>query len=95
MQGETVFLDRVDGNHGESAGINQIIVKEPTAEFAVEIAEESDRLLSLLRDDSIRELALLKMEGFSSKEATDKLQCGLRTDERRLSLIWQIWDERG
>ena len=95
VHGESVFLNRNDGDHGDSAGINQIIGKEPTAGFAAELAEESNRLLSLLPDDSIRELALLKMEGFSNKEVADKLQCGLRTVERRLRLIRQIWDERG
>ena len=73
-------------------GINEVIGKEPSAEFAAEISEQSDRLLSLLPDDAMRKLALLKMEGYSNKEASDELDCGLRTVERRLGLIRNLWE---
>lgn len=83
------FADGEDAN-----GINQIIGSEPTAEFTAEITEEAERLLSLLPDESMRELALLKMEGYENREIAERLQCGLRTVERRTRLIRTIWKDR-
>ena len=77
---------------GNSTGIDQIIGREPTADFAAQVSEESERLLSLLPDETFRQLALLKMEGHNNKETAEQLGCGLRTVERRLRLIRSIWD---
>ena len=83
------------GKYEQPAGIiEQIIGREPEADFAAEVSEESERLLSLLPDEAIRKLALLKMEGFTNNEAAEELQCGVRTVERRLALIRQIWEAR-
>ena len=49
----------------------------------------------MLPDPEMRKLVLLKMEGLSNKEATERLDCGLRTIERRLGLIRNIWVDRG
>ena len=91
--GESVFQGRAVDNEG--AGIHQVIGREPTAEFAAQLCEESDRLMSLLPDDDMRALVLLKMEGVSNKDAADRLGCGLRTIERRLGLIRNIWSQSG
>ena len=88
--GESGFV----GSLEDSAGIDKIVGREPSAEFAAEIAEESERLLSALPDEDMRKLALLKMEGYTNKEAADALDCGLRTIERRLKLIRSIWGQR-
>lgn len=50
----------------------------------------------MLPDPEMRKLVLLKMEGLSNKEeAAERLDCGLRTIERRLGLIRNIWVDRG
>ena len=95
VRGESAFRGSADGDRSQPASINQIIGTEPSAEFATELSEESGRLFSLLPDEAMRSLALLKMEGYSNKEAAAKLQYGLRTVERRLGLIRQIWEEQG
>ena len=89
VMGESVFQDAA--SDGPGAAINQVIGREPTPEFALEICEESERLMNLLPDDGMRKLVLLKMEGLSNKEAAKQLGCGLRTIERRLGLIRNIW----
>ena len=94
MAGESVLLNVEFGDGEDAAGINQIIGSEPTAEFTAELSEEAERLLSVLSDESMRELALLKMEGYENREIAEKLQCGLRTVERRTKLIRSIWEER-
>lgn len=95
VQGESAFRGSADGDRSQATSINQIIGTEPTPEFATELSDESERLLSLLPDEAMRSLALLKMEGYSNKEAAAKLEYGLRTVERRLGLIRQIWEEQG
>ncbi len=85
----------VGGDASEGPGINQIIGKEPTADFASDVSEECDALLELIPDEDMRKLALLKMEGHNNKEAAGILGCGLRTVERRLGLIRKIWEVRG
>ena len=49
----------------------------------------------MLPDEDMRRLALLKMEGYSNKEAAKALESGLRTVERRLRLIRKLWLVRG
>ena len=92
--GESVFL-KPSTNMEDINGIHQIIGREPSPEFAAEVSEQCERLLALLPDESMRELALLKLQGHSNKDAADRLKCGLRTIERRLGLIRRIWEERG
>lgn len=91
VRGESALLKRGAGE--EEAGIEAIADGQPTPEFAAQLKEQSRRLLDRLDDDSLRELALLKLEGFSNEEIATRLQCGLRTVERRLRGIRAIWSE--
>ena len=69
----------------------KIIGKEPTPEFATMMADECRRLLGKLDDPQLRELAVAKMEGYSNQEIARRLECSLRTVERRLRLIRKEW----
>lgn len=90
--GETAFLGPSSEGGLNYPGINDVIGREPTAEFAAQVAEESERLLEILPDEPMRKLARLKMEGYGNKEAAQQLNCGLRTVERRLRLIRALWE---
>ena len=87
VKGESAFGNARD----EQLGFDEIVGREPTAEFAVEVAEESERLLAMLPDEEMKKLAVLKMEGFNNREAAEELDCGLRTVQRRLGIIKQLW----
>src|SRR5262245_14901806 len=63
----------------------------PSPEFAAQTAEEFRRLLGLLGDDSLREVALRKMEGYTNRQIADRLGCIEQTVERKLRSIRQIW----
>ena len=89
VRGESVLVPA--GADGSAPGLSDIIGNEPSAAFAVEVAEQSEHLLGLLPDESMRQLAVLKMEGCSNREAADALGCSLRTVERRLELIRKLW----
>ncbi len=42
-------------------------------------------------DEATRQLAILKMEGYTNKEAANRLNCSQTTIERRLRLIRKTW----
>ena len=74
----------------------QIIQTQPSPEFAVQLAEELERLLDLLDktgDSTLRQVALAKMEGETTTEIAEQLSCARRTIERKLQLITRLWQE--
>jgi DNA-directed RNA polymerase specialized sigma24 family protein len=58
---------------------------------AVEMAEEVERLLTLLGTDELRQLALWKMQGCSNAEIAALRGCAERTVERKVWIIKQLW----
>jgi DNA-directed RNA polymerase specialized sigma24 family protein len=73
--------------------LEHILSQEPTPEFAFQVAESCQRLLSLLRDEELRTIALRKMEGYTNEEIAAQLGCALRTVRRRLRLIRSTWEQ--
>jgi DNA-directed RNA polymerase specialized sigma24 family protein len=71
----------------DAHGLERIISREPTPEFAALVAEQCDRLLANLEDDRLRQVAIWKMEGFSNEDIAQQLACSVRTVERKLALI--------
>lgn len=72
---------------------DQVSDAGPTPEFAALLAEECRLLLQRLDDPDLQALAISKMDGFTNEEIAAKMQCSLRTVERRLRLIRDIWRE--
>jgi DNA-directed RNA polymerase specialized sigma24 family protein len=68
----------------------QAVGSEPTPEFAVMVAEEYRRLLERLRDDVLRKVTVLRIEGFTTDAIADQLGCARRTVARQLALIRRI-----
>jgi hypothetical protein len=64
---------------------------EPTPQFAAQVAEEYQRLLELLGDESLRQVAVLKMEGCTNDEVAGRLDCSRRTIARKLEAIRFLW----
>ncbi len=93
VRGESVFLERSASR--KAGGLSQITGREPTPAFAAEVAERLGELLQALGDESLRSIALLKMEGCSNEEIAQRNGSGLRTVERKLSLIRRIWKAHG
>ena len=76
-----------------SSPLMDVISREPTPQFAAELAEDVERRLSDLDDETLRRIALWKMEGFQNEEIAEKLGCVSRTIERKLQLIRRLWTE--
>ena len=79
----------------QEAALDRIEGPEPTPAFAAQVAEECHRLLERLDSPELRDVALRKVEGYGNEEIAAQLGCGLRTVERRLSLIRSIWEQEG
>jgi DNA-directed RNA polymerase specialized sigma24 family protein len=77
---------------GNQPALDQLIGNEPSPEFAAQVAEEYERLLSLLDDDQ-RAIAIAKLEGLTNEQIAARLNRALRTVERKLKLIRSIWEQ--
>jgi DNA-directed RNA polymerase specialized sigma24 family protein len=82
-------------SEAEEAGLNQAVGREPTPEFAAMMVDECRRLLAALGDESLRRIALLRMEGYSDEEIAARLDCSLRTVGRKVNLIRDVWMRKG
>ena len=87
VRGESVFAGASD----EAAGLDNFLAKEPTPELLVALAEEHVRLLRLLDDDTLRQVALAKMEGCTNEEIATQLGVTCRSVERKLNRIRAQW----
>ncbi len=76
---------------GDEAALVQVVGAEPTPEFAAQVAEEYGRLLDLLGDPTLRQVAVWKMEGYGNDEIADMLACSRRTVTRKLDAIRILW----
>jgi DNA-directed RNA polymerase specialized sigma24 family protein len=92
VRGESAFLGagRSDEPDHEK-GIAAVLGKEPTPELAAMVAEECRQLLDRLGDETLRQVALWRLEGHSAREIAAKLGCVRMTVQRKLSLIRQRW----
>ena len=75
--------------------LDEVISREPTPEFALQIAEEWERLFALLDRSELRTVALWKMEGYTAEEIARKLDCTPRTVFRKLDIIRGLWEKSG
>jgi DNA-directed RNA polymerase specialized sigma24 family protein len=67
----------------------------PTPELAAQMTEERRRLLDVLGDNSLRSVALWKMEGYTDQEIAGRLGCIRQTVGRKLKLIRDLWSDGG
>ncbi len=90
--GDKVHLRQSDSVGAEQA-LAQVLSREPSPEFAAQVAEEYQRLLQLLDDAELEQVAIRKLEGYTVKEIAAQLQLMPRTVQRRLQLIRHIWEQ--
>ena len=84
VRGESVFGDR----HGEEiGGIGAVLGDAPSPEFQAMMAEECEQMLARLDDDTLRQVALRKLEGYTNQEIAELLGRTSRTVERWVASI--------
>jgi DNA-directed RNA polymerase specialized sigma24 family protein len=74
-----------------AAALHEILSLEPSPEFAALAAEECRRLLDVLGDGDLQQVAVRKLEGYTVAEIATQLGRVPRTVKRWLRLIRQIW----
>lgn len=79
----------------EETDLEQIIGSEPSPDFAAQVADECERLLSSLANKELEKVALMKMDGYSNDEIATRLRCAPRSVGRKLLLIRRIWENEG
>jgi DNA-directed RNA polymerase specialized sigma24 family protein len=85
-------LDRPGEDEGRAFA--DLIDREPDPAVAVEVADECRRLLALLPNDSLRQVAVWKMEGRSNQEIATLLGRSVSRVEAKLADIRKIWEKR-
>jgi DNA-directed RNA polymerase specialized sigma24 family protein len=80
-------------HHSNGFALDQLIGESPTPEFVIMLEEQHARLLSLLRDDSLRKIAISRIEGYTVPEIAQNLQMSTRSVERKLQLIRGVWSK--
>ncbi|MCA9049023.1 MAG: hypothetical protein KDA89_09875 [Planctomycetaceae bacterium] len=89
VRGESVFF-RPD-NPGRR-GIEDVAGADPPPEIIVAVAEQSARLLDCL-DDVKRQIALLKLAGYTDNDIGKELRISESTVVRKLALIRSAWQK--
>lgn len=92
--GGFVELEGFDSSSDSFAVINQVVSREPSPEFAAEVAEQFEKLMHALGDEELVRFATWKLEGYSNDEIATKVNRSTRTIERKLNLIRKIWIRR-
>lgn len=88
-QGESVFRQTSDGS--VLFGIDQIAGNEPTPDLLNELEDEIQVLLARLPNDKLREVATMRIQGFTVPEISEKLSVTTRYIEKLLEQVRQCW----
>ena len=75
----------------QMGSFDQFIHEEPTPEFLAVMDEQQQAMFRALPDESQRNVARLRFEGFSNEEIAKQLEISVRSVERKLKVIREIW----
>jgi RNA polymerase sigma factor (sigma-70 family) len=93
VRGESALL-RLADDQAEPVGIGDVLGREPSPELASLFADQCRALLDALGDESLRQVALYALEGYTTQEIAQRLGCVQRTVERKLHRIKSCWRGR-
>ena len=89
---EAALVADETGDDGRMEGLEQLVGDGPSPEFVAMVAEQYRRLLEALGDETLRRIALRRMEGYSNEEIAAELGCALRTVANKLKIIRLKWE---
>lgn len=90
VMGESAFINPTNT---EMDGINNAIGDDPSPEFLAAVDDQLQHLLRLLRDESLRQICQLRMQGYSNDEIAGRMGITTRSVERKLQLIRDKWSK--
>ena len=84
----------IDRSAGDLPGtiLDHIDSDGPTPAEAALLNEALERRFQMLNDPDLRQLALWKLEGYTNQEIAARLDCTVRTVERKLERIRAYWE---
>jgi DNA-directed RNA polymerase specialized sigma24 family protein len=87
------IIGTLDSPHPEGSGgvMGGVASAGPDPELVAMVADECHVLLEKLRDETLRQVAMMRLEGFTSEEIADRLGCSVRSVARKLELIRRTW----
>lgn len=88
---QRLSLDMEDSGGHFTISPEELMSDEPTPEYLATLRDEHARLLDALRNDVLKRIASLRLQGLTVREIGDELGLGLRSIERKLKLIRQTW----
>ncbi|MCA9154395.1 MAG: hypothetical protein KDA38_06385 [Planctomycetales bacterium] len=88
VRGESVFARDQDE---AVPGIDRVAGGDLTPEFLAMLDEQNTMLFDVLGDDTLRRIALWKLEGFTNDEIAGRLELTTRSIERKLQRIRDRW----
>jgi RNA polymerase sigma factor (sigma-70 family) len=71
--------------------VSALISQEPSPEMAAEFSENLSHMIDSLERPELKEVAILKMQGYTNEEIGMKQNCSLSTIERKLRTIRTLW----
>ncbi len=80
-----------DRDDGRGPGLDQLLGDDSDPAFVAMAAEECRRLLDILGDESLRQIAVWRMDGETNEAIAERLGCSLRTIANKLKLIRMKW----
>lgn len=89
VRGESVFMK--PGDDSDKFGIDQILDDKQLPAMSLKLAGTCAELLEQLGDDSMRQIAMMRLEGFSNEEIANKLDVSLATVKRKLKRVRETW----
>lgn len=82
------------GNMRAALDVGELESHQPTPEEAASFLDECQARIDALPDDRMREIVLLRLEGWDTEQIADRLQVHRRTIQRKLALAQQSWQEQ-
>jgi DNA-directed RNA polymerase specialized sigma24 family protein len=89
------FIFLTSSDDSAPAGVDMLLTREPTPEYAAEFVETCEFLFQSLDDPALWEVVTLRMEGYTDAEIADRLDCSRRTVQRRLEVVRRHWHRLG
>ena len=89
-RGESVFA--LMANDGAAGNIADHVAENPE-ELLSHVEREFEELLDLLNDKSLKEVALLRIQGYSTQEIGDQIGLSAQSIRRKLAIIEKHWDQ--
>jgi DNA-directed RNA polymerase specialized sigma24 family protein len=89
--GPIIGGDSVFANLGQSAGLDGIAGEETGPDVRAVLNESSEALLDSLGNETLKSIAIYRLENYSNEEIAKLLNCGVRTVVRKVNRIKGKW----